>query len=594
MAKRRKEKLAQEDKRRLTKTGLRQLIGIFRFMLPYKGTFVLGLIALALSSLILLAFPRLAGELLDVASGKPQYFGSINQVALALLLILFVQSIFSFIRVYTFAIVSEKGMAAVRESVYRKVVWLPMTFFDSRRVGEVMSRLTADTGTLQDTFSFVLAELLRQILTLFFGIGIIFYLAPTLTAFMLGTIPVLVITALIFGKYIRKLSKKTQDKLANANVVVEESLHSISMVKAFTNEMFELNRYTKAIGEVVQVAIQSSRYRGLFISFVIFALFGGIVAVGWYGASLVQSNELTVGELFSFIFYTSFIGFSIAGLGDIYTQLQRSVGASERILEILELPDEASVESPPVKLHGEILYSEVTFSYPGRKDYTVLKTLNFHIKPGEKVALVGKSGSGKSTIINLLLRLYALNQGTIFADGHPIESFNLTAYRRNLGVVPQEVVLFGGSIAENIAYGKAGSSLEEIREAARQANALEFIESFPERFETLVGDRGIKLSGGQRQRIAIARAILKDPAILILDEATSSLDAHSEVLVQEALEKLMEGRTSIIIAHRLSTIKKVDRIFVIHEGTLAEMGSHAELSGLDNGMYNNLLQLQLQ
>ena len=594
MAKRRKEKVSEEDKRRLTKTGLRHLIGIFRFMLPYKGTFLLGLIALALSSLILLAFPRLAGELLDVASGQPHYFRSISQVAIALLVILFVQSIFSFIRVYTFSIVSERGMAAVRETVYRKVVWLPMTFFDSRRVGEVMSRLTADTGTLQDTFSFVLAELIRQILTLIFGIAIIFYLAPTLTAFMLITIPVLVMAALIFGRYIRKLSKKTQDKLASANVVVEESLHSISMVKAYTNEMFELNRYTRAIAEVVQVAIQSSRYRGFFISFVIFALFGGIVAVGWYGASLVQSNELSVGELFSFVFYTTFIGFSIAGLGDIYTQLQKSVGASERILEILELPDEASIESPPVRLHGQIEYSDVTFSYPGRKDYTVLRNLDFRIQPGEKVALVGKSGSGKSTIINLLLRFYPLDHGTIRVDGQPIDSFNLSAYRRNLGVVPQEVVLFGGTIAENIAYGKPGSSLEEIREAARQANALEFIESFPEKFDTLVGDRGIKLSGGQRQRIAIARAILKDPAILILDEATSALDAHSEVLVKEALDKLMEGRTSIIIAHRLSTIKKVDRIFVIHEGTLAEMGSHAELSGLDNGMYNNLLQLQLQ
>jgi ABC-type multidrug transport system fused ATPase/permease subunit len=411
---------------------------------------------------------------------------------------------------------------------------------------------------------------------------------------MLITIPVLVVSALVFGKYIRKLSRKTQDKLANANVVVEESLHSIAMVKAFTNEVFELNRYTRAISEVVQVAIQSSRYRGLFISFIIFALFGGIVAVGWFGASLVQSGQLTVGELFSFIFYTSFIGFSIAGLGDIYTQLQRSVGASERVLEILALADESNDPKEMVKFRGEIQYTRVRFAYPSRKDFTVLRGLDFVIRPGEKVALVGKSGSGKSTIINLLLRLYSPSEGNLLVDGRPVDEYNLTAYRANIGVVPQEVILFGGTIAENIRYGKPGATDEEVRESARQANALEFIESFPEKFETLVGDRGIKLSGGQRQRIAIARAILKDPAILILDEATSSLDAHSELLVQEALEKLMAGRTSIIIAHRLSTIKKVDRIFVIHEGSLAEMGSHAELSGLDNGIYNNLLQLQLQ
>jgi ATP-binding cassette subfamily B protein len=593
MSKRKKEKLKEEDKRQLNKTTLRHLAGIFRFMLPYKGLFLLGLMALALSSLMLLAFPRLAGELLDVASGNARYFGTLNQVAGALLLILLVQSVFSFIRVYTFSIVSEKGMADVRQAIYQKIIWLPMTFFDSRRIGELMSRITSDVATLQETFSFILAELLRQIITLVFGIAIIFYLAPTLTGFMLITIPVLVISALIFGKYIRKLSKKTQDKLADANVVVEESLQSVSMVKAFTNEMFELNRYSRAIREVVDVAIQSARYRGFFISFIIFALFGGIVAVGWYGASLVQSNELSVGELFSFIFYTTFIGFSIAGLGDIYSQLQRSVGASERILEILKLEDEASPSSNEIKINGEIAFSGVSFSYPSRKDYQVLNDLNFVIRPGEKVALVGKSGSGKSTIINLLMRFYSVNDGTIKIDGLDTAEYNLTAYRKNIGVVPQEVILFGGTIAENIRYGKPGARPEEIQEAARQANALEFIESFPEKFETRVGDRGIKLSGGQRQRIAIARAILKDPSILILDEATSSLDAHSEVLVQEALEKLMEGRTSIIIAHRLSTIKKVDRIFVIQEGKLAEMGSHLELSRMDNGIYNNLLQLQL-
>jgi ATP-binding cassette subfamily B protein len=405
---------------------------------------------------------------------------------------------------------------------------------------------------------------------------------------------VLVISALIFGKYIRKLSRRTQDKLAEANVVVEESLQSIFIVKAFTNELFEINRYTRSLKEVVSVAIQSARYRGFFISFIIFALFGGIVAVGWYGASLVQSNAISVGELFSFVFYTSFIGFSIAGLGDIYTQLQRSIGASERVLEILEHDDESSEVREKMTVNGSIEFKNVSFSYPSRKDFQVLEQLNFAIGAGEKVALVGQSGSGKSTIINLLMRFYPLEHGSISVDGKDIGTFDLSSYRQNLGVVPQEVILFGGTIMENIRYGNPNATDDEVREASRKANALEFIESFPEKFETIVGERGVKLSGGQRQRVAIARAILKDPAILILDEATSSLDAHSEVLVQEALEKLMEGRTTIIIAHRLSTIKKVDRIFVIQQGRLAEMGSHMELTRLSNGIYSNLLKLQLQ
>jgi ATP-binding cassette, subfamily B, bacterial len=586
--------LSKEEKRSLNKANLRYLSGVFRFMLPYKGMFILGLLSLVLSSVTLLAFPRLSGELLDVAKGEGKYFSSVNQVALVLLGILFIQGIFSFIRVYTFSIVSERGMADVRRSVYQKIIWLPMTFFDNRRVGELMSRITADVSTLQDTFSFTLAELLRQLTTLIFGIGIIFYLAPTLTGFMLLTFPVLVISALIFGKYIRKLSKKTQDKLAEANVVVEESLQSVFIVKAFTNELFEINRYTRSLKEVVAVAIQSARYRGLFISFIIFALFGGIVAVGWYGATLVGENAITVGELFSFVLYTSFIGFSIAGLGDIYTQLQRSIGASERVLEIIDQKDEFTPIDKPVKLEGNIVFNNVSFAYPTRSDFKVLNDLNFSIAAGEKVALIGQSGSGKSTIINLLMRFYPIEHGAVTVDGKEITEFNLSAYRHNLGIVPQEVILFGGTIRENIRYGKPSATDEEIREAARKANALEFIESFPEKFDTLVGERGVKLSGGQRQRIAIARAILKDPAILILDEATSSLDAHSEVLVQEALEKLMDGRTTIIIAHRLSTIKKVDRIFVIQQGRLAEMGSHAELTRLSNGIYSNLLKLQLQ
>lgn len=586
---------ADGEKRPLNKSGVQKLLGVFRFVLPYRWTFILGLVALGLSSGTLLAFPYFAGKLLDVAQGKKDFFfTSINQIALALIGILLIQSVFSFLRVYTFTFVSERTLADLRQHVYTKIVWLPLSFFDSRRVGELISRITSDVSTLQDTFTFTLAELLRQLLVLLIGIPVIFILYPKLTIFMLLTFPVLVIAALFFGKFIRKLSKKTQDQLAISNVIVEETLQSIAVVKSFTNELFEVLRYKKSLDEVVKTAIHASRYRGLFISFTIVALFGGIVAVSWYGAYLVQSGEAEVGELFSFVLYTAFIGGSIAGLGDIYSQLQRSVGASERILEILDQPDERSASTQSIKLKGTIEFDQVSFNYPTRLDIEVLKKISFKVKRGEKVALVGPSGSGKSTIINLLMRFYPVKSGSIRVDEKENQAYNLFDYRHNIGIVPQEVILFGGTIRENIAYGNPGASEQEIREAAIKANAWEFIESFPEKLDTIVGDRGVKLSGGQRQRVAIARAILKDPSILILDEATSSLDAQSEKLVQEALEKLMENRTTIVIAHRLSTIRKVDRIMVIKDGEIAESGSHIELSSLDNGIYSNLLRLQLE
>jgi ATP-binding cassette, subfamily B, bacterial len=594
MAKRKKKAaLTAEEKRPLNKTALRKLFSLFQFMLPYKGLFILGLFSLFISTFTILAFPHLAGELFNIASGKPTYFSTINEGTVALLLVLVLQSIFSFIRVYTFSIVSEKGIGDLRKRIYQKIIWLPISFFDSRRVGELMSRLTSDVSTLQDTFSFTLAEALRQMLTLVFGTAFLFYLSPQLTTFMLLTFPVIVVSAIIFGKFIRKLARNTQDKLAETNVIIEESLQSISVVKAFTNEGFQTQRYNHAVDEVVSIATRVGRFRALFVSFIILVIFGGIVAVAWFGASLVQGGALDTGGLLSFVIYTFIIGFSIQGLGEIYSQLQRSVGASERVLEILQEEDESHTYAGKNKLNGSIEFQQVNFAYPTRKEVGVLRGLDFSIRPGEKIALVGQSGAGKSTIINLLMRFYPTSSGQILIDGQDINSYNLSAYRENLGIVPQEIILFGGTIADNIAYGRPGATESEIREAARKANALEFIETFPEGFRTLVGERGIKLSGGQRQRVAIARAILKDPAILILDEATSSLDAKSELLVQEALHKLMEGRTSIIIAHRLSTIKKVDRIFVIQDGKLAEMGSHTELSHSDNGIYSNLLKLQV-
>ena len=592
MAKKHGIALEPEEKRKLSKQNLSKLKGIFQFILPYKGAFFLGTVFLFLSSLTLLSFPYVAGKLIDTAQGTNWIFTDLNHIAFLLIGILAVQSVFSFFRVWLFAQVSEKSMRDIRLAVYSRLIRFPIRFFDQRRTGELISRITADVGLLQDTFSTTLAELFRQAVTLVAGIIFLFINTPKLTLFMLGTFPILVVIAMIFGKFIRRLSKKTQDQLAEANVIVEETLQSIATVKSFVGESYETERYGKGLKKAVAIALQAASFRGAFISFVIFALFGGIVGVMWYGASLVATGELSVGELVSFVLYTTFIGGSIAGLGDIYSQLQRAIGSSERVLELLEEelePEQGQIIST---LKGEIEFNQVSFAYPTRPEVEVLQEISFHIHPGEKIALVGHSGAGKSTITQLLLRLYEASQGTILVDGHSLNTWQLKSLRSNIGVVPQEVLLFGGSIRQNIAYAKPEASEEEIISAAKKANAWQFISQFPEGLDTLVGERGIKLSGGQRQRVAIARAILKDPVLLILDEATSSLDAESEVLVQQALDLLMKGRTSLIIAHRLATIRKADRILVIHEGKIVEQGTHQELVKNSSGIYANLVKLQ--
>jgi ATP-binding cassette subfamily B protein len=593
MAKKRGTALEEHEKRKLNKQNLNKLGGIFRFVLPYKVNFLLGMVFLLFSSLTLLTFPFVAGKLIDTASGDSWLVNDINGIAFILLGILLIQSIFSFFRVWLFAKVSERSMRDIRIALYSQLVQLPMTFFDKRRTGELISRITADVSMLQDTFSVTLAELFRQIITLLAGVVFLMVTTPKLTLFMLATFPVLVIIAMVFGKFIRKLSKQAQDELAAANVIVEETLQSIMTVKSFAGEEYESGRYRKGLNRVVDVALKAAGFRGAFISFIIFALFGGIVAVMWYGATLVASGEMTVGDLVSFVLYTTFIGGSIAGLGDIYGQIQKAIGSSERVLEILdEEPEMSTADFQKVRMSGDVRFEQVRFNYPTRPELEVLKNINLHIPAGEKVALAGQSGAGKSTIIQLLLKFYPVERGGILVDGKNISDWNLKQLRSNIGIVPQEVLLFGGSIRENIAYAKPDATEEEIIAAAKKANAWQFISKFPEGLATTVGERGIKLSGGQRQRVAIARAILKDPAILILDEATSSLDAESEALVQEALDELMKNRTTIIIAHRLATIRKVDRIYVLKDGEIVEEGTHETLALQEDGFYANLVRLQ--
>lgn len=589
-----------ETKKRISKESFKQGSRIFGYVKPYRLKFIIGLVFLALSSSTFMIFPALTGQLVDSATGQAsRLVKDINMIALGLFGVILLQGIFSFFRIYFFAQVSENAVADIRRSLYAKFVVLPIPFFEQKRVGEITSRITSDVSQLQDTLSITLAELFRQLVTLIVGVIIIKITSVKLSLFMLGTFPVLVLLAFVFGKKIKKLSKATQEEIAKTNVIVEETLQAINVVKAFTNELFEINRYNRSLSNAVRNALRASYFRGAFVSFIIIGLFGGIILVLWFGASLVESGELTIGELVQFIIYTTFIGASVGGLGDMYGKVQASLGAADRVLEILDEPEEPTHQpANPIeldfKIAGNISYQHVAFSYPSRPDIAVLKDISFNIESGEKIALVGPSGAGKSTIVALLMKFYNLSSGKIVVDGRDINTLNLTQLRQHIGIVPQEVLLFGGSIRENIAYGRPNATDEEIIIAARKANAYDFIQSFPEGLETLVGERGIKLSGGQRQRIAIARAILKNPAILILDEATSSLDSESEKLVQAAMDELMKNRTSIIIAHRLSTIRKADKILVIENGRIVEQGNHEDLSSNENGLYANLLKLQFE
>ncbi len=583
-------------KKKVTREGLKRLLRLFRFIRPQRNTFIAGLLFLVLSSLTTLVFPALLGNLLDAADSRTME--QINRIGWILVAVFVFNAVLSYFRIYLFAIVTQKTLALLRQTTYHHLIRLPMAFFSAHRIGELNSRISADIALLQETFTSTIAQFIRQVITIVGGIAILTYISPQLTLFMLAIVPVIAIVARLFGTYIRRMSKASQSKVAESNTIVDETLQAITNVKAFANEVFETRRYTKKTNEVIDVALKGARRRGLFVSFIFLAMFGSIVGVIWYGVYLVNSGAgITLGDLFKFVLYTVFIAGSISGMADFYSQIQKAIGATENLMDILEEkpePVSENVSAPEVCCRGQVTFNNVSFSYPGRKNVKVLHEVNFSVKQGHKVALVGPSGAGKTTIASLMFRFYDPVSGNISIGGKRLPDFDLTALRSRMAIVPQEVILFGGSIRENIEYGRPGASDEQIREAARQANALEFIDDFPDGINTMVGDRGIQLSGGQRQRIAIARAILKDPDILILDEATSSLDAGAEHMVQEALETLMKNRTSIIIAHRLSTIRNADKIIVIDHGRVVESGSHDELIAREDGIYRNLNALQME
>ena len=581
-------------KSKITASSLTKATLIFQYAGNHRWKFYVGLIFLLLTGATALAFPKLMGMLIDCVKNKDN--SQANFIALGLIVILFFQSIFSFFRLSLFVNFTEHTLANLRLALYSNLVKLPMSFFSQKRVGELNSRISSDITQIQDTLTSTIAEFLRQFILIIGGVLLLANESIKLTLLMLSVVPLVAIAAVIFGRFIRKYSKNVQDKVAESQVIVEETMQGITIVKAFANEWYEIARYNGKIKEVVKIAIKGGKYRGYFASFIIFCLFGAIVAVVWFGVRLSISGEMSVGQLISFVLYSTFVGASFGGIAELYAQIQKAIGATERVFELLdETPEKInSIQNATQtsKIKGNVTFKNVAFSYHSRKEIKVLKDVSFTANYGQKIAIVGPSGTGKSTIASLLLRFYNIDEGEILVDGKNIYDYDLENLRGNMSIVPQDVILFGGTIKENIAYGKPNASEEEILIAAKQANAYNFIESFPEKFETVVGERGIKLSGGQRQRIAIARALLKNPSILILDEATSSLDSESEKLVQEALEILMEGRTSIIIAHRLSTIRSADQILVLDNGKITEQGTHQELIALENGKYKNLSNLQ--
>ncbi len=583
-----------DKEKRKPGAGLKELIKLYRFLKPYRWKFALGMFFLLISTGASLMFPKFLGNMVDLGN-KGKMMTEISRTGLILLAILVTQAVFSYFRTRIFVFVTERTLASIRQHVYNHLIKLPMAFFSEHRVGELNSRISSDISLLQDSLTGTLADLLSQFLIITGGITLMMISSFKLTVFMLAIVPAMALFAFFSGRAIRRYSKKAQTYVAESNTIVEETLQGIQNVKAFTNELFEIDRYRRKTDEVAVAGIQGGKYQAA-VSFIVLGFFVSMAAVIWRGAALIANGQMEAGQLFSFVIYSGFIAGNIAGMAGVYTRLQRTIGAAEKLLLLLDEPTEALdvdyVAVPANALHGQITFDRVEFNYPSRDEIVVLKDVSFRIETGQQVALVGPSGAGKSTLASLLLKFYEPSGGRILFDEHDSRNFPLTALRAQMAIVMQDVFLFGGTIRENITYGKPGATEDEIIEAAVQANAWDFIKTFPGKLDTIVGERGIQLSGGQRQRIAIARAMLKNPKILILDEATSSLDSESERLVQEALDKLMAGRTSLVIAHRLSTVRNADKIIVLDGGTIVEQGTHNELLSKENGLYKTLTELQ--
>ncbi|MDR3574986.1 MAG: ABC transporter ATP-binding protein [Anaerolineaceae bacterium] len=566
---------------------------LFSYLKPYRSRMALAILALFISTGSGLAFPLVIVRLLDSAT-KVHTYGPLNLLAGILLAIFLFQSAFSFLQSYLLAYIGEKIVLDLRTSLFSHLQQLSLDFYASRRVGDLVSRLSSDVTQMRTMLTNNITMLLTQILTLIGSIIIVFTLNARLTLFILGMVPVLIIVAMVFGRRIRGISTKIQDQLAASTVVAEEGLQGIRVVKSFGREPYETQRYNTAMDKTFLASLKMAVYNSSFAAVMSFLGFGTIAAIMWYGGREVIAGRLSLAMIAGFLIYGISIAASLGGLGVLYGQLSSAVGGVQRVFELLDTRPTIQ-DAPDAKIlepnGGSIRFENVSFSY--ENDVPVIQDVSLDIHAGEILALVGPSGAGKSTIFNLIPRFYDPSSGSICVNGQDLRSVTQASLRDQMAIVPQETLLFGGTIRENILYGRLDASPDEMIAAAKAANAHDFIMEFPKQYETLVGERGANLSGGQRQRIAIARAILKDPSILLLDEATSSLDNESEGLVQEALDRLMQHRTTVIIAHRLSTIKVAHRIAVLDSGRIIELGTHDELMEL-NGLYARLYSMQFR
>ena len=572
----------------------RDLLRLLAYAKPYRARLAFAFVSLLIAGAMNLMFPQLMRLIVDAAFTPKKDTAELNRFTLFLVGVFAVQAIFAFLRFYLIASTGQRVLADVRQQVYTHLLRLPLSFFANRRVGELTSRLSSDVTTIQGVTTAGITTLLRLSVQTIGAVVIVIVTNPKLTALMLVIVPGVVFSAILYGRYIRRVSTQVQDRLADANSVLEESLSAIRIVQSFVRENYEANRYGGKIREMLRLALRRVVASGGFIAFIVFAVFSGMIVVFWFGSRMVIAGTLSPGDLIAFVLYTFVVAQGISGLSDVYGDINQAIGASRRIFELLdtkpEIADSADAQ-PLTDVRGSVQLVDVHFTYPDERSVEVLNGVTIEAQRGQIIALVGPSGAGKSTLVSLIPRFYDATSGSIMIDGHDVKSVKLADLREAVGVVPQEITLFGGTIRENIAYGNLEATDAEIEAAARAAHAHEFISEFPDGYDTIVGEKGVKLSGGQRQRAAIARALLKDPAILILDEATSSLDSESEQLIQKALETLMQGRTTFVIAHRLSTIRRADRIVVMEQGRIVESGTHDELLA-NGGLYRQLHDIQ--